>query len=330
MMDMEMWNRQGFSLPPKQETDYNAFEKQLIDIQFLIFEQYGDGVANNLQLLNEQYKYLQVVAFQCELEIFKSYFDNLEKLIVVRLNDDNSKLKLTDKVSLVSIYASHLIQYLVGLNHNFDRIITKEKIRKLSSEIHSGKEITSAIPIPYKIRKWINDYQDKLNKEVYYEGMILTPLFHTEYELADQLQLVFKTHIVEVLEEMYGRIAAFGKKLTDGKRLLEAVDFLYEPLDIAPKSHYFTGTIDNRIAELNEFNLKKETPFNFNERGRVLSKCDEFEKDTLSKIWDMGIHSYPAVEIDDLPDMFGSIYNLLCKDIVKKAQENRTQFSKYL
>jgi hypothetical protein len=329
MTDMQIWNKQGFSLPPKLETDYNAIEKQLIEIQFRIFNHYGDGIADKLQLLNEQFKYIQVAAFQCELEIFKSYFDNLEKLVIARLNDDNSKLKLTDKVSLASIYASHLVQYLVGLNHNFDRLITKEGIRRLASKIHSGKEITSGISAPYKIRKWIDDYQEKLNKEAYYESKISTPLFHTEYELANQLQLVFKTHIVEVLEEMYGRVTAFGKKLTDGKHHLEAVEFLYESLDIASKSHYFTKTIDNRIVELNELNLPKEVSFDFNGRETIMSKCDEFEKGTIAKIWDIWIHSSITTEIDDLPDMFGSIYNLLCKDIVKKALEDRVEFAKY-
>jgi hypothetical protein len=329
MTDTQMWNKQGFSLPPKLEIDYNAIEKQLIDIQFRIFNHYGDGIANNLQLLNEQFKYIQMTAFQCELEIFKSYFDNLESLILARLNNKDCKLNLTDKVSLASIYASHLVNYLVGLNHNFDRLITKNGVKKLASKIHSGKEITSTISTPYKIRKWIDDYQEKLNKEAYYEGKISTPLFHTEYELANQLQLVFKTHIVEVLEEMYGRVTVFGKKLTDGKHHLEAVEFLYESLDIASKSHYFTETIDNRIVELNELNLPKEVPFDFNGRETVLSKCDEFEKGTLAKIWDIWIHSSITTEIDDLPDMFGSIYNLLCKDIVKKALEDRVEFARY-
>lgn len=330
MIDKQMWDRQGYSLPAKEETDYNAIEKQLVDIQFRIFKHYGDGIAENLQLLHEQYKYMQVVAFQCELDIFKSYFDNLESLILARLNDKDSKIDSTERVSLASIHANHMVHYLVGLNHYFNKLITISRVKNLATKIHSGKEITSAISVPYKIRKWIDDYQGKLNREAYYNGAITTPLFYTEYELANQLQQVFKAHISEVLHEIYGRVSAFGEKLTVGKHYLEAVEFLYESLDIASKSHYFTETIENRIAELNELNLKKEVPFDFKERENVLSKCDEFEKGTIAKIWDMGIHSYSAVQMDDLPDMFGSIYNLLCKDIVKKGLEDRSEFAKYL
>ena len=70
--------------------------------------------------------------------MFETFFDQLELY-----GKDN--LKVTDdkeneeNLQLISLYTNLLIQYLVGLNHNLERIITEKQLRRLAKAIIMNK-----------------------------------------------------------------------------------------------------------------------------------------------------------------------------------------------
>ncbi|MBN1637922.1 MAG: hypothetical protein JW866_03075 [Ignavibacteriales bacterium] len=328
--EFEFFNRTGATLYPVTIDDFNAIEKQLINTQYYIFNRV-ESTSDYVQLINNQYKYLQVIAFQCDLELFDLFFDELETFIEKRLVKTNPESNETSNLQLVSLYAILQIQYLVGFNHNFEKIINKEILKKFAYGIHSFKNTDTIMQFPYKIRIWMDKYQEMLRNEFYNEKKILTPLFYTEFELANQFQNIFKNHIEKVSENIIKRVLAFAKNLRDKSFPLESLEFLIESLDVQRKIDFFSGIVENKIAnEINPLNLIKEEEFIFNERASLLIKNGLFRKKMINEIWDLGLSSY-SIKNTDLPDIYGNFYQIICEDIIDKSFEsNANQLIKYL
>ena len=324
-----MFSRIGSSLFPETIDDFLYVEKQLINTQFYIFK----NIVNpngKIQLIYNQYKYLQTISFQCEVELFESFFSQLELYIKENIkNTDRNEIE--NNLQLISLYANLLIQYLVGFNHNFERIITESQLRKLAKAIHNQSDTDSIMQFPYKIKVWADKYQQKLLNEKFNEKKILTPLFYTEFELAFQFQLLFKSSFEQVADNLHKRIISFSKYLTDNKLTLESLEFLSETLDVYNKVVFFSGIIENKIVkEINVLNLKNEEKFNFPEREKLLERNHNFRKNVINEIWQVGWSSY-TVKNKELPDIYGNFYQLICEDILDKSFENNAnELIKYL
>ena len=327
--EFEMFSRTGSSLFPETIDDYLYIEKQLINIQFFIYRNIvnSDG---KVQLIYNQFKFLQTISFQCEVELFETFFDKLEsyvknnlKVIDVKENEDN--------LQLISLYANLLIQYLVGLNHNLERIITEKQLRRLAKAIHNFESTDAIMQFPYSIRIWADKYQHKLSNEKFNEKETLTPLFYTEFELAYQFQNLLKVSFEKVANDMHKRIIAFSNYLRTSKLNLESLEFLSETLDVYNKVKFFSGIIENKIAnEINTLNLIKEEKFSFSDRASLLARNDIFRKKIIDEIWQVGWSSY-TVKNKELPDIYGNFYQLICEDILDKAFENKaTDLIKFL
>lgn len=114
--EFEMFSRIGSSLFPETVDDFLYIEKQIINTQFFIFR----NIVNpngKVQLIYNQFKYLQTVSFQCEVELFETFFDQLESYVKDNLKIKDNK-ENEENLQLISLYANLLIQYLVGLNCN--------------------------------------------------------------------------------------------------------------------------------------------------------------------------------------------------------------------
>jgi hypothetical protein len=319
--EFEMFSRIGSSLFPETIDDYLYIEKQIINTQFFIFR----NIVNpngKVQLIYNQFKYLQTISFQCEVELFETFFDQLELYVKdnLKVTDDKEN---EENLQLISLYANLLIQYLVGLNHNLERIITEKQLRRLAKAIHNFENTDSIMQFPYSIRIWADKYQQKLLNEEFNEKKTLTPIFYTEFELAYQFQNLLKTSFEKVVNDMHKRILAFSNYLRTSKLNLESLEFLSETLDIYHKAKFFSGNIENKIAnEINTLNLKKEEDFSFSDRDNLLERNEIFRKKIINEIWQVGWSSY-TIKNKELPDIYGNFYQLICEDILDKAFENK-------
>ena len=328
--EFEFFSRTGATLYPATIDDFLAIEKQLIDTQYYIFT-HIESTSDLVQLINNQYKYLHVIAFQCDLELFDLFFNKLETFIEKKLVKNEPESDENTNLQLVSLYAILQIQYLVGFNHNFEKIINKEILKKLAYGIHSFKSTDTIMQFPYKIRTWMDKYQQMLRNENYNEKKILTPLFYTEFELANQFQNLFKNHIEQISNNIINRVLSFAKRLRDKSYPLESLEFLIESLDVQRKIGFFSGIVENKIVkEINFLNLKKEEEFKFIDRANLLERNDLFRKKMINEIWDLGLSSY-SIKNTDLPDIYGNFYQIICEDIIDKSFESdANQLIKYL
>lgn len=319
--EFEMFSRIGSSLFPETIDDYLYIEKQIINTQFFIFR----NIVNpngKVQLIYNQFKYLQTISFQCEVELFETFFDQLELYVKdnLKVTDDKEN---EENLQLISLYANLLIQYLVGLNHNLERIITEKQLRRLAKAIHNFENTDSIMQFPYSIRIWADKYQQKLLNEKFNEKKTLTPIFYTEFELAYQFQNLLKTSFEKVVNDMHKRILAFSNYLRTSKLNLESLEFLSETLDVYHKANFFSGNIENKITnEINTLNLKKEEDFSFSDRDNLLERNEIFRKKIINEIWQVGWSSY-TIKNKKLPDIYGNFYQLICADILDKAFENK-------
>jgi hypothetical protein len=327
--ELELFSRIGAPLIPETVDDYWYIEKQIINTQFFIFE-HLENVSSIVQLIFNQYKYLQIIAFQCEAELFDLFFNKLEAFVEDKIRVSGSEKEETN-LQLVSLYANLQIQYLVGFNHNLGKIINKERIKKLAKGIHLFENTDGTLQSPYKIRKWADTYQEKLQIEKYNDNKTLTPLFYTEFELANQIQLLFKGHIEQIAKNIHKRVISFSKKLKDSKHFLESLEFLIESQDVYNKVTFFSGIVEDKIKkEINPLNLKNEIKFNFDERNKLLELNEIYRENVISEIWSLGLSSY-SIKNDNLPDIYGNFYQLICEDILKKAFEDEaSKLAKYL
>lgn len=327
--ELELFGRIGAPLIPETVDDYCFIEKQIINTQFYIFK-HTENVSSKVQLIFNHFKYLQIIAFQCEIELFDLFFNNLEALVEDNIKESGSENEETN-LQFVSLYANLQIQYLVGFNHNFENIINKERLKKLAKGIHLFENTDGMMQSPYKIRKWSDTYQEKLQNEKYNENKTLTPLFYTEFELANQFQILFKTHIEQIAKNIHKRVISFSHKLKESQHFLESLEFLIESQDVYNKVTFFSGIVENKIKnEINPLNLKNETEFKFDERNKLLELNELYIKNVIAEIWNLGLSSY-LVKSTNLPDIYGNFYQLICEDILKKAFEDQApQLVKYL
>jgi len=324
-----MTGRIGSSLYPEKIDNYLFIEKQIIDNQFLIFRNLS--VDNRIQIIYSQYRYLQTIAFQCEEELFTLFFDQLENYVKDNLIDKDVENAVETNLQLISLYANLITQYLVGFNHNLERIINESQLKKLAAAIHFQKDTDTIMQFPYKIRIWIDKYQTKLLNEKYNEKRIVTPLFYTEFELSYQFQLLLKTYYGKLSEDIHKRIISFSNYLESKDYPLESLEFMSESLDSILKIEFFLGIIKGKIEkEINALNLKKEKSFSFSERENLLERNKIIQTKLIDKIWKVGYSSY-SVDNEELPDLFGNFYQLICQDILDKAfNDKATKLKKYL
>jgi hypothetical protein len=327
--DYEMFNNVGATPSYKTVSDYLYIEKQLINIQFHIFKNLADS-NTKAQLVYKQYKYLHIISFQCEVELFDIFFNHLEEYIKENLQKADANM-IENNLQFISLYAYLLIQYLVGFNYNFERLITEQRLRKLAQAIHNLSDTDSIMQFPYTIRVWADQYQQKLLNENFFERKIQTPLFYTEFELAYQFQLLFKSSFEQISTNLHKRIITFLKYLKTSKLELELLEFLSATLDVYNKIEFFSGIIENKIIkEIDTLNLEKEEKFAFPEREGLLEKNQKTRKIAIDEIWQAGKSGY-AITSKNLPDIYGNFYQLICNDIMDKAFENNAiELEKYL
>ncbi len=317
-VEHDMFAMTGSPLYPETVDDYLYVEKLIINTQFSIFESLS--VDERIEVIYNQYSYLQIISTQCETELFKLFFDNLEGFVKKNLKPEKEDKLVRDNFQLISLYGNLMIQYLVGFNHNLDNIFGEEKIKNLAKSIHFKRD-TDKISFPYQIRIWLDNYKKKLETEKLYEKKALTPLFYTEYELSHQYYVLLKKYFEEISLDINNRVLSFSNFLSKNEYEFEAVGYMIECLDSFRKIEYFSGILKNKIeTQVNSFNLKKELDYKFSEREDILKKNSDTKTKVIDQIWEVGYTSLSySVDGNDFPDLFGNCYLIICQDILERA-----------
>jgi len=327
--EYEMYGRIGASLYPETVDDFLYIEKQIIDTQFFIFKNLSP--EDKVKITFNQVKYLQIISFQCDEELFETFFNQLELFVIENLKTKEDDKSIETNLQLISLYANLIIQYLVGFNYNLERIINETQLRKLSKAIHFREDTDTIMQFPYRIRVWLDNYQSKLQSEVLNEKKVVTPLFYTEFEISYQFQLLLKNYFEGLTNNIHKRIQSFSTYLKSMNYPLETLEFLSESLESLKKIEFFSGILKNKIEnDINALNHKKEAKYIFKEREDIILKNEKLQKNTINKIWEVGYSSY-SVDNKELPDLFGNFYQLISQDILDKSFEDETSgLIKYL
>ncbi len=328
-IEYDLYSRLGASLPPETVDDFVSIEKQILNIQFDIIDALH-LVSEKVLLIYRFTKYIQIIAFQCNIEIFEYFFDKLEKIVLKNLKTIKNEV-VEENVQLISFYSNLMVQYLVGFNYNLTRIIKTSNLIKLAKHVHLFQDTDKVMNFPYATREWMDEYQVKLKNENFNENKILTPYYYTEFELGNQIQHSFKSHFKDVSEKMHDRVINFAVFLKKEGYNLESLEFLSESLEIYNKISFFSDTLKNTIEnEIQPLNLKKEEPFNFNEHEELAQRNEIFKEKCIKEIWELGYSSY-SIKNKDLPDIFGNFYQLICEDIFNKAlKKDLNQLIEYI
>ncbi len=327
--EYEVYGRIGASLYPETVDDFLYIERQIIDTQFFIFKNLPSD--DKVKISYNQVKYLKIISFQCEEELFDAFFNQLESFVKGNLKSKEDSKSVETNLQLISLYANLIIQYMVGFNYNLERIISESQLRKLSKAIHFHKDTDTIMQFPYAIRVWLDNYQSKLQNEILNEKKVITPLFYTDFELSYQFQLLFKNYFEGLSKNIHKRILNFSTYLESKDYPLEALEFLSESLDSFKKIEFFSGILKNKIEkDINALNHKKEEKYTFTEREGIVIENQKLQKSAINKIWEVGYSSY-SFDIKGLPDLFGNFYQLICQDILEKTfTDNAFELIKYL
>lgn len=319
----------GSGLIPEEYTDYLYTEKQIIDIQFSIFEIIKkDETA--ARILYDQHQYLQIISYEANTDLFEYFASKLEDHVYNTLSKKD-KLDLVDQIQYVQIFTSVIISYFVGFFHNATNIIHSSNIKKLAKRIHYFEETDSGMSIPYHIRIWMDKYQVKLNNEQYNEGRVITTLEYTEYELAWEFQRIVKDFIEKAPSIAQKHILSLVKRLKKEKLLLNALKVCLMSLELHQKTVLCSGGVKGILEEISSLSFKDKSPFEYKKEGEVLEENNSFRASLMEDIWKMGTAAYELPERVEIPDIYGDFYQVIIDDILAKLLNPETkEIEKYL
>lgn len=313
--DFSLLKRTGVSIQPELVDSYNLIEKRIIDAQFEIFDQYLNDSEKVNELVNQS-KYLSLSAIQCDFDLFKYFHGKLTDLILQKLQNFKSEDGIFG-LQLISLYQNLLVSHLVGFNQNLS-LFGIDRLKKLAHSIHNFKNTDQIFEFPYFIRIWLDKYQEKLNEEKHLEGEIVTPVFYTEYELAQLIQHEIQNYIKKIGSYCENELPVLSKKLSNLGLSIEALYLNMEFKEVCQKINLFSNHVEKLIINLNELNFQNhDYPFEFKKQGELIVQIDELDNRINQNIWDLGMSSY-EYDMQDIPDIFGAVYQIILEDITDK------------
>lgn len=313
--DFSLLKSAGVGLIPDTVESYNRIERKILEAQFDLFRHYING-SDQVHVLLEQNKFLQVNSIQCDFETFVFFFDNLRLLITEKI-DSAKKDDLQFRLQLISLYSGLSISYLVGLNHNL-KLFNVTVIKKLANAVRHKDNTDKIMQFPYFIRRWMDDYQVKLHNEEYLSGKTITPAFFVEHEIAFKIQNELQEQWKKIITYFAKNLNAMSQSLRDKKFNIETLHLNMECIELSKKIDYFLDTSSGLISNLNNLNFQKhDAKFEFKSLDNLHKKNSELREELYSNIWEVGLSSY-FLNKTDLPDIYGSFYHLVLDDILEK------------
>ncbi len=311
----------GLSLPHNEVADYLSVEKKVIDAQFSILEQMPLNKEYLIQI-QDLGKYLQVLAYQCDIELFQYFFDKMEIMIKSRLEESISN---TETHQLAGLYIGLQVEYLIGAYNNVGSLITAERLQKLAYTIHHNGTNTE-LSFPYFVREWQDNYTKMLCKEIEIEGCVKTPLFFTEYKLSAIINDRLQEYTSRIIDEVYRRYNSFSRYLKTTDKDTEALLVCYSALNINVKIGVLIELFGATLMDLNSLNYKdnKEYKLEATQEKEENNQC--FRAALLDELWNNGIKAMRMNDLD-FHDIAGDIYHTLNNDITNLAFNDRSKFT---
>lgn len=311
----------GLSLPHSEVADYLSVEKKVIDAQFSILDQMPLNKEYLIQIQNLG-KYLQVLAYQCDIDLFQYFFDKLEIMIKSRLEESISN---TETHQLVGLYIGLQVEYLIGAYNNVRSFITVERIKKLAYTIHHNNT-NAELSFPYFVREWQDSYTKMLCKEIEIESCVKTPLFFTEYKLSAVINGRLQEYASRIIDEVYRRYNSFSGYLKTIDKDTEALLVCYSALNINVKVGVLIELFGTTLMDLNSLNYKDNKGYGLEAAQEKEENNQHFRATLLDELWDNGIKSMNMNDFD-LHDIAGDIYHTLNNDITNLAFNDRSKFT---
>lgn len=328
--DFSLLKNTGVNILPETVDAYNLMEKKFITTQFELFHHYVTD-SDTIEVLMNQNKYLQIIAIQCDFETIEYFFNQLKIFLIEKLKTIPTENQ-TYRLQLVSLFPYLLIALLVGFNDNLSGY-DNPRLKKLAKAIHFNNKTDKILQFPYFIRKWLDSYHEKQITEKTLEGKFITPLFYTEFELAQTFQYEIQNFWNKIVLYIIDNISQLSKTFIENKSVLEALHLNMESIELCKKISFFTNTTNEIILSFNDLNFQKhDSPFEFKNQDDLLKKNDLLKEQILANIWEVGISAY-QVKKNELPDMYGNFYHLILNDIIDKlfvTPTNEKIIQKYL
>lgn len=297
---------------PENVAGYNEIEKRIIEIQFLIFKHYINE-PRKVHILQDKFKYIQVSAYQCEIELFDIFYENLEKLIIekIQTNKEND-LFCQYMTSMYPFFFSH---HVVGFNNSV-KIYSNEHVVKLSNAINSFGQTEKIFQFPYFLKRWMDSYSDGLVYEKQIESRLVTPVSYTQNLVALTVSYHTQEYVKNIIYRSRRRLISFITKLDQLGFGQEALHISIEIKEIAVKLNLMINYEDHLLNSIKNQAFSDSSRFDFKEKQSLENEVSTFEKDGINQIWRLGIAAYSKGETNaELPDLFGKFYYIVATDV---------------
>lgn len=316
--EYQVFSNSSRSLFPETIEDFNHIDKLIIQSQFMLFKLIKDD-NEKWKVLSQQAKFVQTFSYQMDIDLFDTYFENLYAFLKENLKPNENKGNISYNLQLVTNFSNLLINYFIGLNYNSSNLITDRNVKDLSLKVHSFQNFENVTSIPYKLRIWIDEHQNKLNNEKDLLGEIVTPLSYTNNLLKLEFAEIIVKHLSFLIEKSIKIVKEVKELLLkENKYELQCLSFLLDSLDIENKTIHGIDVSSNLIAVLTE----EEIFVNFDaqkfQKESIKNKIENLNEDLIQGIWEIGYVSADT-EIENFPDLFGTVYNILVNNIIEIA-----------
>ncbi|HCN37776.1 MAG TPA: hypothetical protein DIS94_08705 [Bacteroidetes bacterium] len=309
--EARMYHATGVEIP-ENVPGYNEIEKRILDLQFIIFKHYIKEPAK-VTLLQDKYKYFQVAAYQCEIEIFDYFFNKVEDFILAKIKENDSDF--TFRQYLVSMYPFFYSHHIVGFNNSI-KILNTNNINKLAKSLHALERTEKTFQFPYYLKKWSDGYSDTLKNEIFIEGRILTPISFTEHSIALNIGYYSQMYVTDVMKKGRERLVAFINRLDNAGYGQEALFVAIETKEIIVKLNLFLENEQTLLNHIGNFPFSEEKDFVFKHQETLQKELLQFQRESIDLVWKLGITAYNQTQVtSDVPDLFGKFYYIITNDI---------------
>ena len=304
----------GVSLFPENYESYNFIEKKVIEIQFNALESFPPLDKRCLEIQDKQYEFLQVYTHQCDIDLIKHFFQYSEKLSLSRIEQLKGADNQIDRLLHIAVIQQQWNSLILGFSHNIT-LFSIERLRSLGVKVHEGSGEENVFEFPYYLRVWIDEYRDKLEKEKYLNGEIVTPLFYTNLELILKCKSAFEEYLLELIKFASDFFKNYIQKLNESTLLLEALSLSSWSVEIVKKFERCISVTSDKIIELNDLNFQKSEEVKFDKSDTINERNTELRNLFLDTMW-KNCESAIGFESEQIADLPGTIYNFLLQNLV--------------
>ena len=314
----------GTGLQPREEHDYWWFENAVLSINKI-----GVSKLCNDSDFENMYKYISSMRCLCEPAINAmeanyyaeqvAYIKDEVSTIDYKLlstKDDNNDL-LVGMVDMISLL---YLETILASNNYLKKLSILNIIKDTKDSIASKENVESTAILRSSSN---SDLYNKLKKEYYIEGKIITPEWVIAQAVAKE-QYTYINNLSNLIRECLDSYFNLGIAFDKSNRSLEACIVFIRFYEVESKVARFMQLFQNTRAELLRFHVDEADKWGQNKFDEVSKTLGEW-KNTITPLL-MKNSSKFALDTwnkkDDYPDLIGDTYNHICEDAIESIANN--------